>query len=101
MASTMFFSGMSQSSKSVLLKGQARIAFDHASTDSARTGRGILRPLSFHQDVSQSRRRFRLRLLLDLIGSRVHFVVHAIVNLLLGIIIENAHLLELLREFCD
>src|SRR5438034_11529050 len=68
---------------------------------SARTQRCILGPLFFHEDMSQSRQRFGLWLLLDLIGSRVHFVVHAIVDLLLGVIVENAQLLELIRKRRD
>src|SRR5881396_422890 len=68
---------------------------------SARTRRCILGPLFVLGDVAQSRRRFGLWLLLDLIGSRVHFVVHAIVDLLLGVIVENAQLLELMRERRD
>ena len=45
--------------------------------------------------------RFGLRLLLDLIGGRVHFLVYASVDLLLGIVIENTQLLELQRERHD
>src|SRR2546425_2407799 len=61
----------------------------------------ILGPLFFHEDVPQSRRRFGLWLLLYLIGGSVYVLVHAIVDLLLGVVIENTQLLELQRKRHD